>query len=226
MVLRNAVVAAVVVLTLSACATDDPNRRAKMGAAAGAVLGAVLGHQVNGKNGKYVGALLGAIAGGVAGTYMDKQQKELDDALAAEQQDGAVTIERLADNTVRLRLSSDVSFDSNKSSLKPSFEPTLNKLATVLGKYDSTVIHVVGFADSRGKESYNLDLSKRRSNSVVNYLAGRGLPSDRLRVEGRGEAQPIADNGSATGRSQNRRVEVYLKPVIEGQENQAYRSPV
>ena len=219
------IVALAVASTLAGCATDDPNRRAKTGAAIGAVAGAIIGHQIDGKSGRYVGAALGALAGGGAGHYMDNQQRDFEQAMLDEQRNNQLEIERLRDDTLKLTVDSEVSFDFGKADIKPSFRPSLDKLARLLQKYDRTVVHVVGHTDSIGSDSYNQGLSERRALSVGDYLASYGVPRERLRTEGRGESEPRADNATEAGRQLNRRVEIFVKPIVEGQEQRAYESP-
>ncbi len=213
------------IVALSGCATDDPNRRAKTGAAVGAIAGAVLGHQIDGDKGRFVGAAVGAMTGGAVGNYMDKQQRELEAQLAEEQRNNEIELERLKNNVLKVNLNSEVSFDFNKADIKPGFYGTLNKLASVVAKYDNTVIHIVGHTDSSGSDSYNQQLSERRALSVKDYLAANGVSVSRIRTEGRGESEPRATNATPEGRAMNRRVEIYLKPVVEGQENEAYQPP-
>ena len=74
-------------------------------------------------------------------------------------------------------------------------------------------IKSVGHTDSTGSANLNQRLSVNRANSVLNYLASRGITSDRMTSEGRGFNDPIADNSTPEGRAQNRRVEVYLYAV-------------
>ncbi len=221
MKLKHIAVAILSASLITSCA-NDPHQRAKIGAAIGAVTGAVIGHQVDDDNGRYVGAAVGALAGGAVGNYMDKQQQELERQLAEEQAAKEIEMQRLADNTIKLDLSSEVSFDSAKSQVKPSFYTSLDKIASVLSQYDQTVVHVVGHTDSDGSDAYNMDLSLRRADAVKNYLMGRGVSSERLQVQGRGESEPRASNSTAAGKAMNRRVEVFLKPIIEGQEQSAY----
>ncbi len=218
-------VALLVAAALTGCATDDPNRRAKTGAAIGAVAGAILGHQIDGNSGRYVGAALGALAGGGAGYYMDNQQKEFEQALREEERNNQLEIERLRDDVLKLSLDSEVSFDVDQSQIKQAFKPSLDKLADVLIKYDRTAVHVVGHTDSTGSDSYNQSLSERRAQSVSSYLEQRGVPYQRLRYEGRGEFEPRDTNATAAGRQLNRRVEVYVKPIVEGREQEAFQSP-
>src|SRR5690606_22908999 len=99
------------------------------------------------------------------------------------------------------------------------------KIANVLSSYDKTVIHIVGHTDSTGSDQYNQGLSERRASSVASYMGGQGLPGTRVRQEGRGEAQPISSNDSPDGRKRNRRVDIVIKPVVEGQEQQAWTPP-
>lgn len=213
------------ILALASCATDDPNRRAKIGAVVGAVVGGVAGHQANSDKGRFVGAAVGALGGAAVGNYMDKQQKEFDQALKQEQQDRAVEIERLQDGALKLSLNSEVSFDFGSAAIKPAFAPSLDKLAEVLKTYDKTIVHVVGHTDNVGTTAYNLDLSKRRAAAVVAYLERKGVVNERLRTEGRGESEPRESNAAEAGRQLNRRVEIYVKPVVEGEEQKALESP-
>ena len=216
---------AISAILLSSCATNDTSKNAKIGAAVGAITGAIIGHQTKSKNGKLLGAAIGAMAGGLIGNYMDEQQNTLDNELKAEQAAKEIMLDRIDKSTIRLRLSSEVSFDSGKADLKPSFDKSLNRLANVFSKYDKTIIHVVGFTDSRGSDAFNQKLSEKRSTSVVNFFKNKGLMAERLRVEGRGESQPIASNDTAEGRAHNRRVELFVVAVEKGNEQAAEESP-
>ncbi|MEM7467665.1 MAG: OmpA family protein [Pseudomonadota bacterium] len=153
------------------------------------------------------------------------QQQEFERVLAEEQARHEVEIERLKDDVLKLDLSSEVSFDYNSAALKPAFISTLEKLSSVINKYDRTVVHTIGHTDSSGSEDYNQALSERRASSVSSFLSQRGVPFDRLRTEGMGELAPRATNETEAGRQLNRRVEIYLKPVVEGQEQRAFEQP-
>lgn len=222
--LQKVIVAAVAV-ALAGCAADDPNKRAKTGAAIGAVAGAVLGHQLDSRSGRYVGAAVGALTGAAVGNYMDKQQQEFDSALAEEQRQNAVNMQRLQDDTLKIDISSEVSFDFARAEIKPSFRPTLDKVGDVLKRYPNSIVHVVGHTDSVGSDAYNQRLSEQRAQAVVDYLASTGVPRERLRVEGRGEHEPRDTNATEAGRQLNRRVELYVKPIVQGREQRAYEPP-
>jgi len=147
--LKIAAVAAAVI-TLSACATDDPNRRAKTGAAIGAVTGAVLGHQINDKNGRYAGAAIGALTGAAVGNYMDKQQRKLEAQLAAERRNDDIRLVRINEETLKLEINSETSFDVNSSNVKPGFKNSLAKVSNVISEFGQTAVHVIGHTDSTG----------------------------------------------------------------------------
>lgn len=91
--------------------------------------------------------------------------------------------------------------------LSKSFEP-LNELVKVLQDNTSLKLKIDGHTDNVGADDYNLKLSDGRAASVKKYLVGKGISADRLESEGYGETMPIADNKTAAGRSQNRRVEM------------------
>lgn len=212
-------------VALVGCAVDDPNRRAKTGAAVGALIGAVAGHQIDGDKGRYVGAAIGAIAGGAVGNYMDKQQAELERQLAAEAARAELRITRLAGDALKVGVASDASFAFGKSDLNSTAQATFGKIASILKDYDKTVIHVVGHTDSVGSDSYNMGLSQQRAQAVLNQLTANGVLLERVRTEGRGEREPIASNETAQGRAANRRVDIVIKAIVEGQEQQAYTPP-
>ena len=225
MKIKQILAISVVALITVGCATDDPNRRAKTGAAIGAVTGAVIGNQSKSDNGKVIGAAVGALTGAAVGSYMDKQHAKLQQQLAAEQSSNEIALSRPDAETIKLDVASEVSFDVNSASIKPNFTGSLNKVARIISEYDQTAIHVIGHTDSTGSGSYNQQLSEKRAISVARYLSKSGVQRTRLRSAGRGENQPVADNGTTHGRSQNRRVEIFLKPIVQGRERDAFTSP-
>ncbi len=212
-------------LGLGGCAADDPHQRAKIGAVTGAIAGAVIGNQVSPGRGNWAGAAIGALAGAAVGNYMDQQQREFEEALRREQQAKELEIQRLRDDTLKLTLNSEVSFDFDSAAIKPAFRPSLDKLADVLKRYRKTIVYVVGHTDSTGPADYNQRLSERRARAVADYLVSRGVSAARLRTEGRGESDPRASNATEAGRQLNRRVELFIRPIVEGQEQRDYEPP-
>jgi outer membrane protein OmpA-like peptidoglycan-associated protein len=104
----------------------------------------------------------------------------------------------------------DVLFATGRADLKPGAAGNLNKLVAFLNKYPDRSVSIQGYTDSVGSEDYNQGLSERRADSVKSYLAEQGISSIRLSAVGKGRSDPVADNGSAAGRQQNRRVEVII----------------
>ncbi len=112
----------------------------------------------------------------------------------------------------------DVMFATGKSELRGGTPSNLAKLAAFLNRYTDRTIVVEGYTDSVGSESSNIALSQRRADAVRSFLVAQGVSSGRLAATGLGEAAPVADNESATGRQQNRRVEVIIaNPMVSAQ---------
>jgi len=104
----------------------------------------------------------------------------------------------------------DVLFTTGRADLKPGATGNLSKLVAFLDKYPDRSVAIQGYTDSVGSEDYNQRLSERRADSVKSYLTGQGISSMRLSASGKGRSDPVADNDSAGGRQQNRRVEVVI----------------
>jgi outer membrane protein OmpA-like peptidoglycan-associated protein len=202
-------------LAISGCATDTQQQKKRnVGAALGAVVGAGVGYAIGGDlQGAAIGAGAGAVAGGLAGNqigkYMDQQEAEMQQALAAVE---AASIQREQD-ILAITLKSDFSFDFDSAVIKPGAEDEIARIAAVLIKYPQTNISIEGHTDSKGAEEYNMDLSKSRAEAVKASLIGRGLTSSRLQTIGFGESKPVATNDTEAGRQQNRRVRIVIVPI-------------
>ncbi|MBD0724491.1 hypothetical protein B6A10_04795 [Flavobacterium sp. L1I52] len=185
--------------------TNKTQRGAAIGAAGGAILGGILGNNL-GKGGKgamgaVIGGVVGGVAGGVIGNKMDKQARQIDQAIPG------ADVERVGEGIKLVLNENAVRFDTNKSTLTATAKNNLDKLVTVFNEYPDTDITIYGYTDSTGSADYNLKLSGERANSVKSYLVAKGLVSSRFNIQGMGIADPIADNGTVDGRAQNRRVE-------------------
>ena len=108
-------------------------------------------------------------------------------------------------------LSGGVLFRSAEATLMPSALTKLDQVAKALLSVRERNIIVEGHTDSQGSREYNQGLSERRANAVRDYLVQRGYPADRIRISGRGEDNPIANNASPEGRANNRRVEIVIE---------------
>ncbi len=104
----------------------------------------------------------------------------------------------------------DTLFATGKAELKSGATANLDRLTAFMTEYPQRTAAIEGFTDSMGSEEYNQDLSQRRADAVKRYLVGQGVDTARLSSSGRGENTPVADNESAAGRQQNRRVEVII----------------
>jgi outer membrane protein OmpA-like peptidoglycan-associated protein len=199
--------------------SDRPFENWEKGAAMGAVGGAIIGAAAYKKD-RTKGALVGAIGGGLAGAavgrYMDQQKRDLEKNLAPEIQAGQARVEKLPNDVVRITMTSQTAFDTNSTAIKPGFMSTMDKLADVVVRYNKTTLTVVGHTDNVGSERYNQNLSERRALSVAQYFESQRVNALRLATAGKGESQPVASNGSEAGRQLNRRVEIYVEPVVEG----------
>ncbi len=200
---------------LAGCTTVNPytgqtqTSKAVWGTAIGTAVGAGAGALLAKDSGKgaLVGALAGATVGGGTGYYLDVQEAELRQELAST----GVGVER-TDDSIRLIMPGNITFQTDSDAINASFYPVLNSVAKVLKKYDNSTVLVSGHTDNTGSAEYNLNLSKQRAASVASYLAGQGIAQSRFEVLGMGFSNPIASNASATGRAQNRRVEIKIIP--------------
>ena len=201
-------------LSLFSCASMNTGQEkgTAVGAGVGAGVGAILGQAI-GRNtestliGAGIGAALGGIAGNQIGKYMDLQEQELRDAMAASQ---AASIRREQD-VLRATFKGEAFFDFNSTALKPGGYAELERMAQVLNKYPQTTIEIGGHTDIRGSEEYNQTLSLKRAESVRDALMQNGVAPDRMQTIGYGESLPISSD-----HAMNRRVEIVIVPVRQG----------
>ena len=107
----------------------------------------------------------------------------------------------------------DTLFATGRAEIKSGATANLDRLTAFLNEYPKRTAAIEGYTDSMGSEEMNQSLSERRADAVKNYLVGQGVGSARLTSTGRGENSPVADNESAAGRQQNRRVEVVISQL-------------
>jgi outer membrane protein OmpA-like peptidoglycan-associated protein len=201
----------VLALALTGCAAVDTGRRAGGGTAPEADTARA--------------PVVGAIAESAVGDYMNRQGTELARVLTAERARGVLQIASLPGDVLMLVIAGDLGFDFNSAQIRPEALATYDAITAVLQSYGSTVVHIVCHTDASGSDPYNQDLSQRRAAAIAAYLGGRGLAGVRVRAQGRGEREPVANNDSVEGRKRNRRIDIVIKPVIEGQEQQAWVPP-
>lgn len=190
---------------MTGCASmNNTEKGAAAGAGAGGAIGAIIGRQTgNTARGAIIGAVVGGAAGAVIGRRMDQQAQELEQNLPAAE------VERVGEG-IAVTFESGVLFPYNSDQVLPAGRENLRQLANSLRNYPGTTVLIVGHTDSSGSDEYNMGLSYRRAESARAFLAQQGIESSRVRVEGRGESEPVADNSTEAGRQQNRRVEVAI----------------
>jgi outer membrane protein OmpA-like peptidoglycan-associated protein len=144
----------------------------------------------------------------VIGAYMDSQEVALRQSLV----NSGVSVQRQGD-AINLIMPGKITFATNQSDIQTDFYLVLDSVVKVLAGYDKTAIEIEGHTDSSGGLSYNLSLSQNRAMQVANYLKSKGIKSKRILHFGKGPMRPIANNQSAEGRAQNRRVEIKIKAI-------------
>ena len=204
--MRALIVTAVVgALALSGCQNMEYDKAA-IGTGLGALLGAGLAYSNADKDKMGQAATIGAVLGGGAGVLLDNKEKRLRQELAGT----GVDVGRNPDGSINLVMPS-VTFASNSASIQPRFQSALNDVANVLregGTSNQLALVIHGHTDNTGTDAINNPLSQNRANSVLSYLSSQGISSARMTARGYGSTSPIADNSSASGREQNRRVEI------------------
>ncbi len=203
--------------TFDAYTGEEKVSNTAKGAGIGAGVGAVVAYFANKDESSkerqkrmLAAAGVGAIAGGGVGYYMDAQEAKLRKQL----RDSGVSVVREGDK-INLIMPGNITFDTGKANIKTDFNDVLDSVALVLEEFDKTIIAVAGHTDSTGSREYNQRLSEKRAQKVASYLKSHNIVEARFDVVGFGEDYPIADNSVATGRAQNRRVELTLIPIME-----------
>ena len=216
--------------SFSSCATKQGTGSligAGGGAALGAVIGALAGNTVVGAA---IGTAVGTGAGVIIGKKMDKAKKEAEAVQNAQ-------VESVKDSNgldaVKVTFDSGILFTTGSSTLSATAKNSLTQFSTVLKNNADCDVAVQGYTDNAGwknstaeqSQQKNLNLSQQRAQAVTDYLLSLGVSSNQIRsTMGYGESNPVADNSTAAGKAQNRRVEVYLyasQAMIQAAEQQA-----
>lgn len=195
-------------MLFASCSTIQNASTTAKGATIGTAAGGAVGALIGGKAGNTaVGAIAGAVIGGAAGTLigrkMDKQAKEIENAVA-----GAEVIK--ADEGIIVKFDEGILFDFNKYNVKEAAKANINKLVETLNKEPDTEILVIGHADNRGTLEVNQKISESRAKSVRDYAVSQGLSASRVKTEGKNYSEPIDTNDTEAGRANNRRVEIVI----------------
>ena len=215
--LKTIAVALCAAITLAGCTASNTVKGTAIGAGGGAALGAIIGHIAgNTAVGAAIGGAVGAGAGAIIGHKMDKAKKEAEAVKNAQ-------VESVTDanglQAVKVTFESGILFTTGSATLSSTAKSTLSQFAGVLKSNADCDVAVQGYTDNAGWKNStaeqsaqkNLDLSQKRAQSVTDSLLSLGVPSSQIRsTTGYGESNPVADNATAAGKAQNRRVEVYM----------------
>lgn len=210
--ITNSILSLALAATLSSCAAGlntNQGQGTAIGAGVGAGLGAALGQAIGRDRqatlwGAGIGAALGGLTGNQIGQYMDYQEHELRNVMAASE---ASSIRRSQDVLIAT-FKGETYFDHNSTMLKPGGYQEIARIASVLKKYPGTQIQVGGHTDNRGSAQYNQQLSWQRAEAVKRALVQQGVNPARIITTGYGESQPISSS-----HAQNRRVEITIIPM-------------
>ena len=221
--MKFSVCAVSLAMLLSSCGMSNTAKGGIIGGAGGGALGALVG-PLGGGNGKStaigaaVGTVVGAGAGVLIGNKMDKAKKAAELANA----EAEVLTDKNGTQYVKATFDSGLLFNTGSATLSASAQAAIKKFVTNLSAEDNTFdLAICGFTDNAGwknstaeqSKAKNLQLSQQRADDVKNQSVGSGYPAARLvSVQGFGEENPVADNATAEGKQQNRRVEVYILP--------------
>ena len=196
-------------MVLVGCNVSNTAKGTAIGAGGGAVVGAIIGKMAgNTAIGAVIGGTVGATTGAIIGKKMDKAKKEAEAVKNAQ-------VETITDanglEAVKVTFDSGILFATNKADLNATSKASLTQFAEVLKENRDMDIAIIGHTDTTGNDAINNPLSKNRAQSVSKFLKSQGVASAQIKtIDGQGSTNPVADNSTAEGRKQNRRVEVYM----------------
>jgi len=221
-------------LILPGCGASNTTKGGLIGGGSGAALGAIVGNLI-GKNagGTLIGAAIGGAVGTGAGVLIGKKMDKAKAAAAAVQN---AEVESVTDanglQAVKVTFDSGILFTTGSSTLSSTAKSSLQQFATNVLKTNTDMdVAIQGYTDNQGwrnstaaeSTQKNQALSLQRAQAVSTYLLNQGVGSSQIKsVEGLGESNPVADNSTAAGQEQNRRVEIYLyasEAMIQAAEN-------
>ncbi len=201
-------------IILSGCGNmNNTTKGGLIGAGGGAALGALAGRLIGGSGkGTAIGAVIGTAVGTGAGILIGKK---MDKAKAEAEAIKNAQVESVTDanglQAVKVTFDSGILFATNSSTLNPTAQSSLMQFAGVLKNYADADVAIIGHTDNTGTDAINNPLSVQRAQSVSTYLKACGVGAGQIAsVEGLGSTSPVADNSTAAGRQQNRRVEVFM----------------
>ena len=204
-------------LILSGCVTPEsaanskPGDNTTAGTIMGGLIGAIAGMEMSSKGDQKKGAIVGAIVGAAAGNAIGQTLDEQAADLRRDLNNNQVNVTNTGSELI-VTMPQDILFALDSAAVRSDLRRDLGVVAGNLQAYPNSTISIEGHTDNTGTANYNRILSQRRANAVADILVNNGVPPARLYAVGRGENEPVASNLSATGRAQNRRVEIVIRP--------------
>lgn len=213
-------------MLLSSCGgLTNTAKGGMIGGAGGTALGALIGSFIGNGKGAAIGAAVGAAVGGGAGVLIGNKMDKAKKAAEAANAEAEILTDSQGTQYVKATFDSGLLFNTGSSTLSPVAQNSIKKFVSgLLAEDNSYELAIAGFTDNAGwknstaeqSKAKNLELSQKRADAVKLQIIGAGYPSSRLSsVTGYGEDNPVADNSTAAGREQNRRVEVYILPSAD-----------
>jgi outer membrane protein OmpA-like peptidoglycan-associated protein len=217
MKLLSSALAGSALLILSGCVTPEsaanskPGDNTTAGTIMGGLIGAIAGMEMSSKGDQKKGAIVGAIVGAAAGNAIGQTLDEQAADLRRDLNNNQVNVTNTGSELI-VTMPQDILFALDSAAVRSDLRRDLGVVAGNLQAYPNSTISIEGHTDNTGTANYNRILSQRRANAVADILVNNGVPPARLYAVGRGENEPVASNLSATGRAQNRRVEIVIRP--------------
>lgn len=217
MKLLSSALAGSALLILSGCVTPEsaanskPGDNTTAGTIMGGLIGAIAGMEMSSKGDRKKGAIVGAIVGAAAGNAIGQSLDEQAADLRRDLNNNQVNVTNTGSELI-VTMPQDILFALDSAAVRSDLRRDLGVVAGNLQAYPNSTISIEGHTDNTGTANYNKILSQRRANAVADILVNNGVPPARLYAVGRGENEPVASNLSATGRAQNRRVEIVIRP--------------
>ena len=217
MKLLSSALAGSALLILSGCVTPEsaanskPGDNTTAGTIMGGLIGAIAGMEMSSKGDRKKGAIVGAIVGAAAGNAIGQSLDEQAADLRRDLNNNQVNVTNTGSELI-VTMPQDILFALDSAAVRSDLRRDLGVVAGNLQAYPNSTISIEGHTDNTGTANYNRILSQRRANAVADILVNNGVPPARLYAVGRGENEPVVSNLSATGRAQNRRVEIVIRP--------------
>ena len=219
MKLLSSALAGSALLILSGCVTPEsaanskPGDNTTAGTIMGGLIGTIAGMEMSSKGDRKKGAIVGAIVGAAAGNAIGQTLDEQAADLRRDLNNNQVNVTNTGSELI-VTMPQDILFALDSAAVRSDLRRDLGVVAGNLQAYPNSTISIEGHTDNTGTANYNRILSQRRANAVADILVNNGVPPARLYAVGRGENEPVASNLSATGRAQNRRVEIVIRPNL------------